>query len=148
MPEVTERFTEVVDVLAAIAPITANGAVGAHSTAYVSLADYHRAFVLLHVGTPGGASTIDVAITQATDTSGTGAKAITGKAITTITAADTEEYVGMELNTDELDVSAGFCTICATVTVGIATYTYSLYVFGLVSRYEPVGVTDFAEVVA
>lgn len=152
-----ERFTEVHDILATLAPITANGAVGAHVTGYVSMADYHRAFAWLHLGTPAGASTIDLAIQQAQDTLGTGTKALTtvplfgvpaaAKAITQAVAGDAGNYVGIEIRSEELDVNNGFYTIQATVTVGTATYTYSLVIFGIISRYEAVGVTDFQEII-
>jgi len=150
----TQEFTECHDVLAALAPITANGAVGAHVTGYVSLADYHRAFVFCHVGTPAGASTIDITVQQAQDTSGTGTKELTDitgvtgtKAPTQIVAADAGVYVGIEIRSAELDVSNGFHTVQITVTVGVAAYTYSLLVLGIVSRYEAVGITDFQEVI-
>lgn len=142
-----ERFSEVCDVLAAISPQAANGAVGAHASGYVSLADYHRAFVLLHIGEPGGASTIDVAVTEAQDALGTGAQALAGKAPNQIVAADAGGYVGIEIRTDELDATNDYDHIQVTVTVGTNTYTYSLYVFGLVPRYPPVGVTDFHQLV-
>lgn len=153
----TERFTEVHDILAALAPTTANGTVAAHTTGYVSIADYHRAFVWLHLGQPAGASTIDLAMQQAQDTLGTGAKALTtvaiataaaaAKAITQAVAGDIGNYLGIEIRSPELDVSNGFYCIQATVTVGTATYTYSLVIFGIVSRYEAVGVTDFQEII-
>lgn len=149
----TEQFTEVHDILAALAPITANGTVGAHVSGYVDVADYHRAFIWLHVGTPGGASTIDVTVQQATSAAGAGAKALTtpaggSKSITQIVAGDAGVYVGIEVRSSEFDITNGFSFLQATVTVGTNTYTYSLVIFGIVSRYEPVGVTDFAEIVA
>jgi len=153
--EVTERFTEVVDILAALAPTTANGTQAAHTSGYVDMADYHRAFVWLHVGTPGGASTIAVTLQQAKTAAGGSTKELTDitgvtgtKAPTTLTTADAGTYVGIEINSAELDATNGFHFIQATVTVGVSTYTYSLVIFGLVSRYEPVGVTDYQEVVA
>ena len=151
----TERFTEVHDILAALAPITAHGTVGAHVTGYVDIADYHRNFIWLHVGMPAGASTIDVTLQQATDTDGSDAKELTDitgvantKDITQIVAGDAGVYVGIEVRSPEFDVTNGFHCLQATVTVGTAAYTYSLVIFGTVSRYEAVGVTDFAEVVA
>lgn len=149
----TEQFTEVHDILAALAPTTANGTVAAHVTGYVSLADYHRAFVWCHIGTPAGASTIDITMQQAQDTAGTGTKALTTiaggtKSPAQIVAADAGNYVGIEIRSPELDVSNLFHTIQATVTVAVAAFTYSLVIFGIVSRYEAVGTTDFQEVVA
>lgn len=146
----TEQFTEVHDVLGALAPTTANGTVGIHRIGYVSMADYHRAFVWLHVGTPAaGISTIDVVIGQATDAAGTGAKVITGKGtVAQLVAADAGVYVGVEIRSEELDVTNGYCFIDVLVIVGSAAYTYECAVFGIVSRYEPVGVTDFQQIVA
>jgi len=150
----TEKFTEVVDVLAALAPTTANGTQAAHTTGYVDFADYHRGFVWLHIGTPSGASTIDVTLQQAKDTAGTGTKELTDvtgvtgtKSPDQIVAGDAGNYVGIEINTPELDATNGYHCIQATVTVGTAAYTYALALLGLVGRYEPAGVTDFQEVV-
>ena len=56
-------------------------------TAYVSLANYHRAVAGIDVGDMAGTATLDVSIVQASDTAGTGVKAITGKAMTQLTQA-------------------------------------------------------------
>lgn len=151
--EATEQFTEVVDVLAELAPTTANGTQAAHVSGYVDIADYHRCFVWLHIGQPAQGATIDVTLQQAQDTAGTGAKALTNpaggsKSPTQIVAADIGNYVGIEIRSPEFDVSNGFHCLQVTVTVGTDTFTYSMVIFGVVSRYEPVGVTDFQEVVA
>jgi len=149
----TEQFTETHDVLAALAPTAANAAVGTHNSGWVSHADYHRSFVWLHIGETGVGSTIDVNLTQATDALGTGAKALTTitggtKSPVQIVAANQGNYVGIEVRSEEFDVTNGFVFLnVAVVVAGHVTY-YSLVVFGIVSRYEPVGVTDFQEVVA
>lgn len=150
----TEQFTEVHDVLAELAPTTAHGLVGAHVTGYADMADYHRAFVWLHLGEPGQAATITVTVQQATSAAGAGAKALTNilgvagsKSPAVMVAADSGEYVGIEIRSPEIDVSNGYHFIQVTVTVGAAAYTYSCVLFGIVSRYEPVGVTDFLQVV-
>ena len=149
----TEQFTEVHDILAALAPTTANGTQAAHVTGYVDMADYHRAFAMLHVGTPGGASTIDVTFQQAQDIAGLNAKALTNpaggaKSLTQIVAGDAGVYAGVEIRSSEFDITNGFSFLQATVTVGTNTYTYGLVLFGIVSRYEPVGVTDWQEIIA
>ena len=150
----TEQFTEVHDILAELAPTTAHGLVGAHVTGYADMADYHRAFVWLHIGEPGQGATITVTIQEAQDALGTGAQALMNiaavpgsKSPAVIVAADSGEYVGIEIRSPELDVSNGYHFIQVTVTVGVAAYTYSCVLFGIVSRYEPVGVTDFLQVV-
>lgn len=148
-----ETFTEVHDVLATIPPLAAKAAVGPHNSGYVSLADYHRGFVWLDLGEPTGAATIDVVLTQATSAAGAGAKALTtpaggSKSPTQLVAADAGGHVGIEIRSEELDVTNGFVFVQAAVTVGVDVYYYDLVIFGIVSRYEPVSVTDFVEVVA
>ena len=144
----TERFSEVNDILATLPSSAANAGVGAHNSGYVSLADYHRAFALLNLGEPGQDATIDVAVTQATDALGTGAKALTTPAGVTknpaqIVAGDAGGHVGIEIRSEELDVTGGFGYIQVALTVGTATYYSNLTIFGTVSRYEPVDVTDY-----
>lgn len=153
--EATERFTEVTEVLATLAPITANGTVADHVTGYVDFADFHRGFVSLIAGTPAGASVITVTLQQATDTDGSDFKELTAiskvagsKAPTALAAGDTEEYIGIELNMPELDVTNGFHCIQVTVAVTVAAYTYALYLYGTVPRYAPCDVTGYAEIVA
>jgi len=144
----TEQFTEITDVLATIPPLAANAGVGVHNSGYVSLADYHRAFVWLDLGEAGQDATIDVVLTQATDAAGTGAKALTTPAGVTknpaqIVAGDAGDHVGIEIRSEELDITNGFVFVQAAVTIAAATYYYDLVIFGLVSRYEPVGAADF-----
>ncbi len=153
--EATERFTEVNELLGGLAPITANGAVGAHVTGYLDFADFHRGFVLFVAGTPAQGATINITLQQAQDTAGTGTKELTAiskvvgsKAPAQIVAADAGETVGIEINTPEFDVSNGFHCMQVTVTVAVDVYTYMLGVFGTVPRYPPVDVTGWAEIVA
>ena len=150
----TERFTETHDVLATQAPTAALAAVGAHQTGFAEIADYHRVFIWLIMGVAGGGATIDVTLQQAQDTAGTAQKELTDitgvtltKSPTQIVAGDAGNYIGIEVRSPEFDVTNGFHTLQVTVTVANATYYHSLVVFGIVSRYAPVGVTDFQEVV-
>jgi len=143
----TARFSENFELLANITPETANGTVGEHNTGYVSLENYHRVIIVLTAGTPGGASTIDVDVEEATDAAGTGAQNIAGKAITTLVAADAGETVYIEVRTEELDVDNAYSFINAEVTVGVNTFTYDLKIFGFVPRFAPAAVTNIAEIV-
>lgn len=143
-----EQFTETHDILATLPPSAVNAAVGTHNSGYVDLADYHRAFVWLDLGEAAQGATIDVAITEATSVVGAGAQALTTIAGATknpaqIVVADAGGHVGIEVRSPELDVSNGYHFINVAVTVANGTYYYDLVIFGIVSRYEPVGVTDF-----
>lgn len=141
------RFSERVDILGSIAPTAANAAVGNHITAYADMRDYHRAFVLIHLGEPAQGATLNVRVLQATDTDGTGSKIIEGKTPEQMVAGDSGGYVGIEVQSEELDVDNEFHTLAVRSTVGTDTYYHSIYVFGLDGRYEPMDVSDYVELV-
>ena len=149
MADYTERFTETAALLYNLAPISVtNGA--EVFTSYVSLANYHRAAIVIHTGVMASGATIDAVVHQATDTSGTSAKHLTAsKAITQLTQAgsDSNKDVCIEVRTDELDVANGFDCIALGYTVGTAAALMSIEIYGLVPRFAPVSVTAWDEVV-
>jgi len=125
-------------------------AAGTHYSSYVSLANYHRAWLVLNVGDMATLSTLDVQIMQATDTSGTGVKTITGKSITQLTQAggDGDDLICIELRTEELDVTNGFDCICVRVVASVAAVELGWVLFGCVPRFAAVATTNWAEIVA
>jgi len=144
----TERFTEqyqlgAVEYADSLAAATYNGA-------WQSMRDFHRAVAILIVGDIQVGGTVDFILQQATDTAGTGAKAITGKAITQLTQAggDGDEACIIELRTEELDVSNGFDCIRWRLTLGTAASEVAVLVLrGSPPRYQPVSTTAWTEVV-
>ena len=143
MPAYTEEFSEVHEKLATLYPIAKAGVI---STPWVSMATYHRAFVEILTGNM--VNPLDVAIWQATDVAGTGAKFVTGKAITQLNGGDDSNAVGIELRTEELDVDGGFDFIrVQTTNGGAGGNVYSVVVYGIVGRYLPVGITEWDEIV-
>jgi len=143
----TQRFTEgFVPLL--VEPADSQAA-GAHGTAWADTRNYPRVVVVLNVGEMQQGATLDMLINQATDNAGTGAKAVAGKAITQLTQAggDGDDLVAIELRTEELDVNGGFSFIQVVPTVAVGAVEYGLVAYGFVSRYEPVPVTAWAEIV-
>ena len=149
MSNYTARFTEEYALLYNLAPISVtNGA--EVFTSYVSLANYHRAVIVIHTGVMASGATLDAVVHQATDTSGTSAKHLTNsKAITQLTQAgsDSNKDVAIEVRTEELDVANGFDCIALGYTVGTAATLLSIEIYGLVPRFAPVSVTAWDEVV-
>ena len=149
MADYTERFSETAALLYNLAPISvSNGA--AVYTSYVSLANYHRAAIVIHTGVMASGCTIDAVVHQGTDTSGTDAKHLTStKAITQLTQAggDSGKDVCIEVRTEELDVAGGFDCIALGYTVGTAASLMSIEIYGLVPRYAPVATTAWDEIV-
>jgi hypothetical protein len=115
----------------------------------VSLANYHRAVLVIDVGDMVATATLDAGIQQATTTGGAGVKAISGKTITQLTQAggDGNDLVAIELRTEELDVTNGFDCIRFYVTVGTANVEYSAILYGGVTRFSPTATTNWTEVV-
>jgi len=144
----TERFTEQYAILDEHDPRTRQ--VATHVSSWVSLANYHRALLHLKVGDLGALATLDAGIQQASDSTGTGAKAITGKTITQLTQAggDGPNYDAViELRTEELDVTNGFEHVRFYVTIAVADCTYAATLFGDTSRFKPVSTSGYDEVV-
>ena len=151
MADFTEKFIEVHEPLYVLHPISVtNGA--AVYTSYVSLANYHRAFILINVGVMQSGATLDAVVYQAVDTAGSGTPKVLSptKAITQLTQAgsDSNSIVGIEIRTEELDVTNGFDCIALAYTVGTAAIIMSIEIWGCVPRYAPAPVTDWNEVVA
>lgn len=143
----TARFTEMHALLDKLDPDSY--AAAEYNTGYNSLQQYHRAVVMLMVGDMQAGATVDLDIEQATDTSGTSAKAITGKSITQLTQAgsDSDKVVFVEIRTEELDVDNAFDCINAELTVGTNSVEAALVIFGCEPRYPPVPTTNMEEVV-
>ncbi len=94
---------------------------------------------LVMAGTLGSSATLDAKLEQATDSSGTGAKDITGKLITQLTQAgtDSDKQAIINLRPDELDVANDFTHFRLSMTIAVATSDAGAIVFGADARYEP-----------
>ena len=114
--------------------------------------DYHKATLLILTGTVPAGATLDVQIRQATTTGGAGVKGIPttaspDKLITQLTAADDDKIVAIELDASELDVDGGFdCIGIRSIAAG-DTVPCTAILIRHTSRFKPVGVTSFDEVV-
>jgi len=143
----TNRFTEVWELWGADADTYA---IGVHQPAlYRSLGNHQRAVLIVNVGTIAAGGTVDIALTQATDAAGTGAKAIAGKAITQLTQAggDSGSTIAIELRTEELDVDGGFSFVGGAVTVAGNTAEVGLFALLGCSNYVPVSTAAWTEIV-
>ncbi len=129
------KASELIAVLDVVNP--SSQAPGAVSTGWVSAADYHRFLAVLQLGVLGASGTVDAKIQQATDGAGTGAKDVTGKAITQITATNNQQKL-IDVQADDLDVSGGFNYIRLTVTTAVAASLTSVVLLGAYPRYAAV----------
>ena len=122
----------------------------AHTSAYVSLANYHRAWLYLNIGEMQQGSSLNVSFLQATTTAGAGSKAfVPAKAITELTAlaGDGDQLVCVEIQTSELDVDGGFDCVAVLLTIAGATVELAWSLFGVISRFKAVPTTNWEEIV-
>lgn len=124
-------------------------AVGSVDSAWVSMADFEAIQAPVLVGAFGAAATVDALLQQATDAAGTGAKAITGKAITQLLAAGgNNRQAIINCRSEELDVENAFTHVRLRITVGAAATLTAGAVLGHYARYQPEDdATSVAEVV-
>jgi len=124
-------------------------AAGTVNGVYSNMEEYHRAWLYINVGEMQTGATLDAGLQQAQDNVGTGVKAIAAKTITQLTQAggDSDSIVCIELQTEELDVDGGFDFIRYYLTVGVDAVECAATLFGCESRFMPVSVANWTEVV-
>lgn len=117
-------------------------------TGWISAADFQSYLAIVQAGTLGSSATLDAKLQQASDAAGTGAKDITGKAITQLTQAgtDSDKIALINLDPDELDVTNGFTHFRLSITIATAASDAGGLVLGLNAAYGPARLRDLAAV--
>ncbi|MFA5714392.1 MAG: hypothetical protein WC998_01455 [Candidatus Paceibacterota bacterium] len=137
--EYTQRFSEGAAVLAVINPAAYTTE---QNTGYVSLANYHRAAIIIHCGTLAG--NLDIDIEEATTTAGAGAQTFDagGKDLALVGTTDNNTVSIIEIRTEECDVDDHYDCINVELTpAGQASDIFSVLVLGLEPRFKPVPTT-------
>ena len=117
------------------------------SSAWVSMENYHRGWLYLNVGDISADTTVDCYLQQATTVGGAGGKAITGKAITQLTAGDDDSLVCIELQSEEMDVTNLFDFVRVVLHINGSTAEVAYSFFGCQPRYAAVPTTNWTEIV-
>lgn len=134
-----------------VAVLAATQGTASSTPLVTSYADAKNVDTIMLVASLGNmaAETIDVALYQATDTSGTSAKSL--KAATQLAAHATNndnKIVVVSVRKEELDLANGFDCVAGRIVTGGATGgTCGLTVLGGDLRYGPASAVDAAEVV-
>jgi hypothetical protein len=140
------KFSERTAVLATLDP--ASVAASTVVSTWVSVANYHSICAVLQTGVLGASATVDAKLRQASDSSGTGAKDITGKAITQIVKASGDnKQATIECRPEDLDQANGFGYVALSVTVGTAASLLSAALLGVNPRFVPASANNQAGVV-
>lgn len=141
------KISEQAAVLATIDPVS-QGA-GTVTTGWISAAAFERFMAIIQTGVMGASATLDGKLQQATDSSGTGAKDVTGKALTQIVKAtgDNKQALINLQPTAHLDITNGFSYFRLSLTVGTAASLIAASVIGGVADNMPASALNQAGVV-
>jgi len=140
------KGSELLSILATIDP--ASQAAGAVSTGWVSAGNYFGLLAVVQTGVLGASATVDAKFQQALDSSGTGVKDISGKAITQIVKATGDnKQVLVNVKPEDLDIVNSFGFVRLTVTVGVAASFTAAQLLGVNPRYAPADAGNQAAVV-
>jgi hypothetical protein len=128
------------------------------TSGWVALSTFEAIMATVMVGTFGTGHTVDAKLEQATDSGGTAAKDVTGKAITQLTEAASpaqdDSQAIIELRSEELDVDNGFTHVRLSVTIGDTnspaanTTDLGAIIHGFAARYQQDNASSVAEVKA
>ncbi|MCB0048953.1 MAG: hypothetical protein KDE24_05320 [Caldilinea sp.] len=91
----------------------------AATSSWLPVSNSPRLTAIVQVGATD--TTVDAKLQQATDSSGTGAKDITGAAITQIAGTGDNRFVSIDLATENLDLANGFDYVRLSITAGDGT---------------------------
>ena len=123
-------------------------AAGAVSSDWVDMGAFESIMAIVMAGTLGTSATLDAKLEQASDSSGTGAKDISGKAITQLVkASNDDDQAIINCRAEDLDLANNFTHARLTMTVGTATSDAAGIVLGFNARRMPVDGEDLASVV-
>ena len=139
-------LSEIAGVVATVDPDVLTAA--DHDSDWVDMGEYNQIVAIAMAGTLGASATFDAILQQATDSSGTGAKAITGKAITQLTQAgtDSDKQAIINCRGAELDVAGGFRFARLRITVATASSDGAGLILGVGKRHGSADSGDLASV--
>ena len=108
------------------------------TTGWISAKNHLQFLAILATGVLGASATVDAKIQQAKDNSGTGAKDMTGKAITQIVKASGDNKQALiNFKGADFDTEGGFCYFRLSITVGTAASIVGATLLGGAARFEP-----------
>jgi hypothetical protein len=147
MPNPNVRPSDKIALLGALNPVSQ--AAATVTSGWIDASQYYNFLALIVTGVLGASATIDAKLQQATDSSGTGVKDITGKAITQLVKASNDNnQAQINLRADELDINNGFNYFRLSVTVGTAASLIAAQIFGTDPRYAASPAASVVQTVA
>ena len=118
------------------------------TTGWIDMQDFFALLAILLIGDMVATGTIDAKFEQATDSSGTGAKDVSGTSVTQLTQAgsDSNKQVAINLAQADLDRNNGYRYVRLSATLGTAGADFGAVVVALDGRYGAATSTDLTTV--
>ena len=115
---------------------------------YMDMGQFESAMAIIMAGTLGSSATLDAKLVQATDSSGTSVKDITGAAITQLTEAGTgsDKQAIIGCRAEDLDMDNDFTHVAISMTIATATSDAAAILLGINSRSQPASDFDLSTV--
>jgi len=126
------RSSNITDLLAVRGLVEPTAAASTFTTSWVDAGSAQCWLAVISAGTVG--TSCDAKIEQASDSSGTGAKDLSGAAITQLTAAGSAQ---IQFKPGDLDVANDFNHVRLSITTVGATTVASGHLLSTCHRYEP-----------
>ena len=140
------KGSEQLAILSTLDPISASA--GSASSTWVPVQNFHSILAIITTGVLGASAAIDAKLQQATDSSGTGSKDVTSRAITQILKASGDNKQALiNMRTDEIDTTNAYTHVRLVVTVGTAASVYGAQLLGMNPRFAPASDSNQAGVV-
>lgn len=125
-------------------------AANTYTTDWIDMSTWERLLGIIQWGDMGAGGTVNAKFQQASDSSGTGAKDITGAAITAVDQDSSpnqdNQQALINLRGEQLDVTNSFTHVRLSVTIGTAAIDMSAIVLGFDARYAPGADSDLSSV--
>lgn len=121
---------------------------GTQTTGWIDMGKFAAIMAIVQAGTLGASATIDAKLEQAQDSSGSGAKDVSGSDITQLTKAGSDDDKQAIINcwSEDLDLENSFTHVRLSITVGTAACDAGGLVLGFDARYAPASDNDLASV--
>ncbi len=129
---------------AIVGVVNPQSASSVQTSGWIDATKFHKFMALILAGALGASATVDAKLEQATASDGTGAKDVTGKSITQLTKAGTDDnkQVVINLKQEDLDFANGFKFFRLSITPATAACLISGVVLGLDPRYGAASDSD------
>ena len=134
MGDYTERFSEGVELLQKIDPISVS--VQTNGAAYVPIAKFYRLVAKFNTGVITATGTVTFRVAQAQDAAGTGAKVLKTD-VGLVATTDNNKARWIEILGEEFDIANKFAFARLEIVAATAAGVYYAELLGYTERFQP-----------